>query len=149
MKRGKKLTHYRENGLTGKEYKVVITQSGKADVKEKKKYILLHFKYREYAENFSRKIKKAAKQLKRFPTGHEKTGFQYRGYDIYMVPCEDHLLFYTVDEKQAVVFVLRILQDEMNWQYLIQRWVRENNAIGKENYRNQKRGAFNAPRFLE
>lgn len=55
--------------MTGKKYKVVITQSGKADVKEKKKYILLHFKYREYAENYSRKIKKAAKRLERFPTG--------------------------------------------------------------------------------
>lgn len=77
MKRGKKSTHYRENCLTGKKYKVVITQSGKADVKEKKKYILLHFKYREYAENYSRKIKKAAKRLERFPTGHEQTFDEY------------------------------------------------------------------------
>ena len=39
-----------------KKYKVVIAQSGKLDVKEKKKYILQQFKYREYAENFSKKI---------------------------------------------------------------------------------------------
>ena len=31
----------------------------KVPVKEKKKYILQQFKYREYAENFSKKIKKA------------------------------------------------------------------------------------------
>ena len=49
--------------MTQKKYKVVIAQSGKMDVKEKKKYILQHFKYREYAENFSQRIKKALKQL--------------------------------------------------------------------------------------
>ena len=45
--------------MENKKYKVVIAQSGKLDVKEKKKYILQQFKYREYAENFSKKIKKA------------------------------------------------------------------------------------------
>ena len=41
--------------MENKKYKVVIAQSGKLDVKEKKKYILQQFKYREYAENFSKK----------------------------------------------------------------------------------------------
>lgn len=45
--------------MENKKYKVVIAQSGKLDVKEKKKYILQQFKYREYAENFSKKIKKS------------------------------------------------------------------------------------------
>lgn len=96
------------------------------DVKQKKKYILVHFRYREYAENFSRKIKKAVKQLNTFPTGRQMTGFQYRGYDIYIEPCENHLLFYTVDEDTEIVTVLRILQDGMDWQYTIRRWIKEN-----------------------
>ena len=96
----------------------------------------MHFNYREYAENYSRKIKNAAKRLERFPTEHEQTGFQYRGYDVYIVPCEEHLLFYTVDEKLAVVFVLRILQDKMNWRYVLKRWISENNSTGREAYRN-------------
>ena len=66
-----------------KKYKVVIAQSGKLDVKEKKKYILQQFKYREYAENFSKKIKKAVLALDTLPTGYNTTGFRYRGYDIY------------------------------------------------------------------
>ena len=49
--------------MENKKYKVVIAQSGKLDVKEKKKYILQQFKYREYAENFSKKIKKAVLAL--------------------------------------------------------------------------------------
>ena len=113
--------------MVQKRYKVVIAQSGKMDVKEKKKYILQHFKYREQAENFSQKIKKALKQLDVFPTGYETTGFQYRGYDIYMKPDSNHLLFYTVNEDTAVVTVLRVLQDGMDWEYIIKRWLDRNN----------------------
>lgn len=39
----------------GKRYKVVIAQSGKMDVKNKKRYILEKFRYRDYADNFSAK----------------------------------------------------------------------------------------------
>ena len=102
-----------------KKYKVVIAQSGKLDVKEKKKYILQQFKYREYAENFSKKIKKAVLALDTLPTGYNTTGFRYRGYDIYMKPCESYLLFYTVDEAVKTVTVLRVMQDGMDWQYII------------------------------
>ena len=80
--------------MENKKYKVVIAQSGKLDVKEKKKYILQQFKYREYAENFSKKIKKAVLALDTLPTGYNTTGFRYRGYDIYMKPCESYLLFH-------------------------------------------------------
>ena len=70
--------------MENKKYKVVIAQSGKLDVKEKKKYILQQFKYREYAENFSKKIKKAVLALDTLPTRYNTIGFRYRGYDIYM-----------------------------------------------------------------
>ena len=99
-----------------KKYKVVIAQSGKLDVKEKKKY----------AENFSKKIKKEVLALDTLPTGYNTTGFRYRGYDIYMKPCESYLLFYTVDEAVKTVTVLRVMQDGMDWQYIINRWLREN-----------------------
>ena len=46
-------------------------------MKEKKKYILQQFKYREYAENFSKKIKKAVLALDTLPTGYNTTGFRY------------------------------------------------------------------------
>ena len=52
--------------------------------------------------------------------------FRYRGYDIYMKPCESYLLFYTVDEAVKTVTVLRVMQDGMDWQYIINRWLREN-----------------------
>lgn len=109
-----------------KRYKVVIAQSGKIDVKNKKHYIIQNFKYREYAENFSIKIRKAAEELAIFPTSHPTTGFQYRGYDIYMKPQSNHLLFYTVDDDKGIVTVLRVLQDGMDWEYIIQQWIQIN-----------------------
>ncbi len=84
------------------------------------------FKYRDYAQNFSAKIKKATQELDTLPTGYGTTGFQYRGYDIYMKSYSNHLLFYTVDEEKMVVTVLRVLQDGMNWEYIIGRWIESN-----------------------
>ena len=109
-----------------RKYKVVIAQSGKTDVAQKKKYIIQHFKYREYAESYSQKIRKATKELATLPTAFETTGFQYRGYDIYIKPQSNHLLFYTVDESAFIVTVLRVLQDGTDWQYIIKRWIQEN-----------------------
>ncbi len=109
-----------------KKYKVVIAQSGKLDVKNKKQYILEKFKYRDYAENFSSKIKKAAQALDTLPQGYKTTGFVYRGYEIYMKSSSNHLLFYTIDEERAVVTVLRVLQDGMDWEYIIQQWIDRN-----------------------
>lgn len=109
-----------------KRYKVVIAQSGKEDIKQKKRYIIQNFKYREYAENFSSKMKKAVESLKIFPEGFQTTGLRYRGYDLYIKLQDNHLLFYTIDEDKAVVTVLRILQDGMDWEYIIRRWIQIN-----------------------
>ena len=57
-------------------YRVMIAQSGKEDIKERKRYILSKFRYRILAENFTQKIKKAAQSLDTLPTGYEVTGFQ-------------------------------------------------------------------------
>ncbi len=109
-----------------KRYKVVIAQSGKNNVKNKKRYIIQNFKYREYAENFSSRIKKAAEELAIFPTSYQLTGFKYRGYDIYMKSQSNHLLFYTIDDDKGNVTILRVLQDGMDWEYIIQRWIQIN-----------------------
>ena len=109
--------------MESQKYKVLIAQSGKQDVKEKKEYILQQFKYREYAEIFSKKIKKAILALDTFPTGYSTTGFQYRGVDIYLKPCNSYLLFYTVNEKTKTVTVLRVMQDGMDWQHIVEQWL--------------------------
>ena len=107
-------------------FSVVLTKSAKYDVADKKRYILERFKYREYAESFSASLRKDVESLDTFPSGFGKVGFSYRGYDIYMKPINDNLLFYVVDEEIKTVSVLRILQDGMDWQSIIRTWLADN-----------------------
>ena len=68
------------------KYKIVISKDALSDIKSTKNYILNTFKYREYAENFSKKIKKAIKELDSFPKGYEATGYVIEGLSIYFKP---------------------------------------------------------------
>lgn len=77
-----------------KKYKVLISKDALLDIKSTKKYILDTFKYREYAESFSRKIKKAIKELDFFSTGYEKTGYVIEGLSIYFRPYSTYLIFF-------------------------------------------------------
>lgn len=82
------------------KYKVVIAQSGKCDIK-------------------------AVKTLDVFSGSHSSTGFEYRGYIIYLKFHNSCLLFYVVNEPKKTITVLRIMQDVMNWQFIIKRWQKE------------------------
>ncbi len=77
------------------------------------------FKYREYAENFSRKIKKAIKELNTFPTGYESTGYFIEGLEIYFKPYSTYLIFFVVEDN--TVTVIRVLKDRMYWQSIIKK----------------------------
>ena len=70
--------------------------------------------------------KRYKEELAIFPTKHQTTGFQYRGYDIYIKPQSNHLLFYTIDDNRDIVTVLRVLQDGMDWEYIIYQWIQIN-----------------------
>ena len=109
--------------MRNKKYRVVIAVSAKRDVAEKKNYILEHFQYRQYAEDFSQKMKTAISQLDTFPTGYAVTDFQYIGYKIYLKPQSGCLIFYTIDEQKSAVTVLRILQNRLNWRHIIWDWI--------------------------
>ena len=43
-----------------------------------------------------------------------------------LAAASDIPLFFTVDEEKMVVSILRVLQDGMDWQYIIQRWIETN-----------------------
>ena len=112
-----------------KKYKIIYTYSSKIDVQEMKKYILDKFKYSELGNNFTKKIKQAVSDLKILPKKNNLTGFQFRGHDIYLKTYHTYLLFYTVNDMNGTVTVLRVLKDGMNWQYILRKWLyeRENN----------------------
>ena len=106
-----------------KKYKIKYAYSSRDDMRRMKKYILDQFKYRELGENFTQKMKKATNGLKTMPSGHNTTGFRYRGYDIYMKPYLSYLFFYIVNEEDTTVTILRVLQDGMNWQFIMKQWL--------------------------
>ena len=89
------------------------------DIKSIKTYILQTFMYREYAENFSRKIKSAIKALDPFAEGYEKTGYIIDGFEIYYKPYSTYLIFFVVEDM--TVTVIRVLKDRMYWQAIIKR----------------------------
>lgn len=76
-----------------------------------------NFKYREYAENFSRKIKRAINSLTSYAEGYEKTGYKIEGLEIYYKPCNTYLIFFVIEEN--VVTVIRVLKERMYWQKII------------------------------
>lgn len=94
-------------------------------MRKMKKYILDTFKFRELGESFTAKMKAAAMELRTLPTKHKTVGFQYRGYDIYLKPYRTYLFFYVVDDDFTIT-VLQVLQDGMDWQYILERWLSEN-----------------------
>ncbi|MDE6640144.1 MAG: type II toxin-antitoxin system RelE/ParE family toxin [Acetatifactor sp.] len=91
-----------------------------------KNYILDQFKYRELGENFTQKMKKATNGLKTLPGGHNTIGFSYRGYDIHLKPYLTYLFFCIVNEEDSAVTILRVLQDKMNWQFIMKQWLAQN-----------------------
>lgn len=102
-----------------RKYKILLSKDALADIKETKKYILTTSKYREYAENFSRKIKKAIKELNAFPTGYESTGYVIEELEIYFKPYSTYLIFFVIEDK--TVTVIRVLKDRMYWQSIIKK----------------------------
>ena len=107
-----------------KNYKIVLSKDALQDIKNTKAYILQTFMYREYAENFSKKIRSAIKALDPFAEGHEKTGYNIEGLEIYYKPYSTYLIFFVVED--ATVTVIRVLKDRMYWQAIINRMKRIN-----------------------
>ncbi len=90
-----------------KKYKIVISKDALLDIKSTKKYILDTFKYREYAENFSK------------PKGYEATGYVIEGFSVYFKPYSTYLIFFVV--KDSTITVIRVLKDRMYWQSIIKK----------------------------
>ena len=101
-----------------KKYKIVISKEALNDIASFKRYILRKFRYREYAENFSLKIKKAIQKINIFPKANKKTEYKIEGLDIYYKPCDTYLIFYAIDEQ--TVSIVRVLKDRMYWQRVIE-----------------------------
>ena len=52
--------------------------------------------------------------------------FKYRGYDIHLKPYQTYLFFYIVDEPTQTVTILRVMQNGMDWQFVLKHWLEDN-----------------------
>ena len=102
-----------------KQYKIVLSKDALQDIKNTKIYILKTFKYREYVENFSKKLKVEIKVLDPFAEGYQKTGFLIEGLKVYYKPYSTYLIFFVVEG--TTVTVIRVLKDRMHWQAIMNR----------------------------
>ena len=100
-------------------------------MRKMKKYIMDAFKYREFGENFTKKMKEATEGLKMLPAGFDTVGLQYRGYDIHLKPFGAYLFFYIVDDEKKTVTVLRVMQDGMDWQFKLKQWLKDDKFCRK------------------
>jgi len=100
-----------------KKYKIRLSLDAVQDIKLTKDYILRNFKYREYAESFSKKIKSEIKKLDPFAEAYEKTGFIIEGFPVYYKPYNTYIIFFIVENK--MVIVIRVLKEIMDWQTIL------------------------------
>lgn len=100
-----------------KQYEVVLSEDAVQDIKKIKRYIIKNFKYREYADNFSKKIKSAIKNMEYFTKGYSKTGYIIDGLEVYYKPFDTYLIFFVIEGKSIIV--VRVLKDRMYWQHVI------------------------------
>ena len=105
-------------------YNIRFVPSARRDLVRMKEYILKEFKYLQYAVNFDNKIREAIVIIKNSPKSFKNTGLTYKGIDIYMKSIKSYLFFYVVVD--ANISVLRVFKDRMNWEYIINLWIKEN-----------------------
>ncbi len=109
------------------EFKIVYTFSSKDDIRKMRKYILDTFQYRELGENFIKKMKEATEEIRAFPLSFNAVPFQYRGYAIRLKSYRTYLFFYAVDIEKMTVTVLRVMQDGMDWRFILNQWLKKLN----------------------
>lgn len=100
-----------------RKYSIIISKDALLDIKSTKEYILNTFKYCEYAENFSQKIKNAIKELGSFPKAYEATEYIIEGLRVYFKPYSTYLIFFVIED--STITVIRVLKDRMYWQSII------------------------------
>jgi plasmid stabilization system protein ParE len=61
----------------------------------------------------------ATENMMIFPDGFSTTDIEYRGYVIHMVPFGNYNLFYTVNNENRRIYILRILYQKQNWQRIL------------------------------
>ncbi len=70
-------------------------------------------------ESFLAKYDKAVKALNPFPEGYNGREIYYRGYEIRLLPFDNHYIFFVFREDEQDIVVLRVLHKAQNWKEIM------------------------------
>ena len=106
-------------------YTIEYSLASRDDIKRMRRYIVKTFKYLEYGKNFTKKMKEARLRMLDAPLAYHSIELEYRGYDIRLLVHKGYLFFYTTDITYRTIYVVRVLQEGMDWMRIIKRWIKE------------------------
>lgn len=100
-------------------YKVLVTDEAIEDIFGLIRYIHLEFCNPDAAENLYNNLNREVKNVGEFPFKFSDSGIKYRGYLIHKKVYDSYLIFYIINDKKKEVYVLRVIQDLMNWRTIL------------------------------
>lgn len=101
-------------------YRLVETLEAKQDVKNLAAYMIYSLKNVEAANRFLYLYDRQVHNLKIFPYGHKGVNIEYQGYEIHLKTFSTYNMFYTIDDFEHQIVVLRVLKDRQNWRAILQ-----------------------------
>ena len=100
-------------------YKLQQTLEAEEDLFHISSYIIEEFSNKKAAADFLEHYHQKAGSLETFPFGYRGVSFEYRGYEIRLMPYDLYNIFFVVDAKEEKVIILRVLKDRQDWETIL------------------------------
>ena len=75
------------------------------------------------ADKFNDEIDERVETLSYLHSVYSDTGIYYRGMVIQKMPFNPSIVFFTVDDINRVVYILRVLRHERDWQTILRKQI--------------------------
>ena len=100
-------------------YRVLVADEVINDIFGLVQYILTELCNPDAAEKLYHNLNREVKNMGDFPLKFADSGIKYRGYLIHKKVYEFYLIFYIINSEKQEVYVLRIIEDLMNWRKIL------------------------------
>lgn len=100
-------------------YRIKETQEALQDVTHLAFYMMQKLKNQSAALNFLDEYDQKIRNLETFPFGYRGVSFEYRGYEIRLMPYRSYNIFFIVDIERKEILILRVLKDLQDWQSIL------------------------------
>ncbi len=96
------------------DYNIILTHEAIQDITDIAEYIEIRFGT-ACADRFQNRLQKELSQLGYMGGIFYNTQILYKGYAIHKKPFPPSILFFTINDSQTEIHILRILRSERNW----------------------------------